>query len=114
MRISDWSSDVCSSDLPPPPYIPPGDEHAPFALAAVELAEEQIVILGQVAAGYGVDDLRVGAPVELVVEPLYEIDGVEHLVHRGKPAHHAGAGSRPRRTRAPCSVPAITPWGSEG
>ena len=42
---------------PPPPYIPRGDEHEPFAIAAVELAEEQIVILGQVADGYGVDDL---------------------------------------------------------
>ncbi|HEY9557034.1 MAG TPA: OB-fold domain-containing protein [Acidimicrobiales bacterium] len=78
---------------PPPPYIPPGDEHVPFALAAVELAEEQIVILGQVAAGFGVDDLRVGAPVELVVEPLYEVDGVEHLVYRWKPASAEGAGS---------------------
>ena len=42
---------------PPPPYIPRGEEHAPFAIAAVELAEEQIVILGQVADGFGVDDL---------------------------------------------------------
>jgi hypothetical protein len=70
---------------PPPPYIPPRDEHVPFALAAVELADEQVVILGQVAAGYGVDDLRVGADVELVVEPLYELDGVEHLIYRWKP-----------------------------
>ena len=70
---------------PPPPYIPAGDTYEPFALAAVELAAEQIVILGQVAAGYGVDDLRVGAEVELVVEPLYEIDGVDHLIYRWKP-----------------------------
>jgi uncharacterized OB-fold protein len=70
---------------PPPPYIPPAGEHEPFALAAVELAEEQIVILGQVARGYGVDDLSVGAAVELVVEPLYELDGVEHLIYRWKP-----------------------------
>jgi uncharacterized protein len=70
---------------PPPPYVPAGDTYEPFALAAVELAAEQIVILGQVASGYGVDDLRVGAAVELVVEPLYEIDGVEHLIYRWKP-----------------------------
>lgn len=70
---------------PPAPYIPAGDTYEPFALAAVELAEEQIVILGQVAAGYGVADLRVGAEVELVVEPLYELDGVEHLIYRWKP-----------------------------
>jgi hypothetical protein len=70
---------------PPPPYIPPAGEHEPFALAAVELAEEQLVVLGQVAKGYGVADLSVGATVELVVEPLYEADGVDHLVYRWKP-----------------------------
>lgn len=70
---------------PPPPYIPTGETYEPFALAAVELAEEQVVILGQVAAGYGVGDLSVGTTVELVVEPLYEVDGVEHLMYRWKP-----------------------------
>src|ERR1041384_5038767 len=60
---------------PPAPYIPRGEEHVPFALAAVELAAEQLVVLGQVADGYGVEDLSVGAPVELVVETLYEVDG---------------------------------------
>ena len=71
---------------PPPPYVPATDPFEPFALAAVELAEERLVVLGQVARGVGVDDLRVGAPVELVVEPLYEVDGVAHLVWRWRPA----------------------------
>jgi hypothetical protein len=44
---------------PPPPYIP--------------------------ADGYGVDDLSVGATVELVVETLYELEGVPHLMYRWKP-----------------------------
>jgi len=70
---------------PPPPYIPRTEDHQPFAIAAVELAEEQLVILGQVADGYGVEDLSVGAPVELVIEPLYEEDGVDHLIYRWKP-----------------------------
>ena len=71
---------------PPPPYIPPaGEVYEPFAIAAVELAAEQVVVLGQVAKGYGVEDLSVGAEVVLVVEPLYEIDGVEHLIYRWKP-----------------------------
>jgi len=74
---------------PPPPYVPRGEEagagYVPFAIAAVELADEQIVILGQVADGYGVDDLAVGTDVELVVEPLYEVDGVEHLIYRWRP-----------------------------
>jgi len=61
---------------PPAPYIAPqagasgGEAYVPFALAAVELAEG-LVVLGQVADGYGVDDLKVGAEVELVVERLY-------------------------------------------
>lgn len=70
---------------PPPPYIPPAAEHVPFALAAVELADEQLVVLGQVADGYGVDDLSVGATVELVVETVYELEGVPHLMYRWKP-----------------------------
>lgn len=55
---------------PPPPYVPITEPFEPFAIAAVELEREGLVILGQVAAGYGVADLSVGAPVELVVEPL--------------------------------------------
>jgi hypothetical protein len=75
---------------PPPPYVPTTDPFEPFALAAVELAEERLVVLGQVARGFGVDDLAVGAPVELVVEPLYEVDGVTHLVWRWRPTAPPG------------------------
>jgi hypothetical protein len=57
---------------PPPPYVPRTDPYEPFALAAVELDGEALVVLGQVADGYGIDDLRIGTPVELVVEPLDE------------------------------------------
>ena len=55
---------------PPEPFVPMSDPFQPFAIAAVELEKEQIVILGQVAAGFGVGDLEVGSEVELVVEPL--------------------------------------------
>jgi uncharacterized protein len=71
---------------PPPPYIPATDPYEPFALAAVELESEGLVVLGQVAAGYGVDDLTVGAPVELVVETLYtDDDGVDRTIWRWRP-----------------------------
>ena len=73
---------------PPPPYVPRTDPYQPFALAAVELAEG-ITVLGQVADGYGVADLRVGAEVELVVEPLDGDDG-ELLVWRWKPVTELG------------------------
>jgi uncharacterized OB-fold protein len=56
---------------PPPPYVPTTDPFEPFALAAVELPEG-LVVLGQVAEGYGVADLRVGGEVELVVETLHD------------------------------------------
>lgn len=69
---------------PPPPYIPRTDPYEPFALAAVELPEG-LVILGQVATGFGVQHLSVGSQVELVVEPLY-VDGTgERTIWRWKP-----------------------------
>jgi uncharacterized protein len=70
---------------PPPPYVPRGAEHTPFAIAAVELADEQMVVLGQVADGYGVDDLEVGQQVELVIEELFSDDDNDYLVYKWKP-----------------------------
>lgn len=69
---------------PPPPYVPPPGDYEPFALAAVELPEG-LVVLGQLAQGYGVEDVRVGSPVELVVEPLYVDETGERLVWRWRP-----------------------------
>ncbi len=77
---------------PPAPYIAPqsGDQpYEPFALAAVELAEG-MVVLGQVAAGYGVADLAVGAEVELVIETLYVEEGTERSIWRWKPVVELG------------------------
>lgn len=69
---------------PPAPYIPATDPYEPFAIAAVELPEG-IVVLGQVAMGFGVGDLHVGSEVELVVEPLYTDDTGERTIWRWKP-----------------------------
>jgi uncharacterized OB-fold protein len=69
---------------PPAPYLPSADPYVPFALAAVELPEG-LVVLGQVAEGYGVTDLSVGAEVELVVERLYTDDSGERTVWKWKP-----------------------------
>ena len=74
---------------PPPPYVPRSDPYEPFALAAVELPEG-LVVLGQVADGYGVDDLTVGAEVELVVEPLYTDDTGERTTWRWRPTARPG------------------------
>ena len=64
---------------PPPPYVP-ADPYEPFAIAAVELAAEKMVVMGQVVGGVGVDDLKVGAEVELVIDTLYEDDENQYLV----------------------------------
>ena len=72
---------------PPAPYVPQADPFEPFALAAVELPEG-IVVLGQVAEGFGVADLRVGAEVEVVVETLNPGGGAESadlLIYRWRP-----------------------------
>jgi uncharacterized OB-fold protein len=74
---------------PPPPYVPRTDPYEPFALAAVELAEG-LVVLGQVADGYGVRDLRVGGEVELVVETLYADDTGDRTIWRWKPVAEMG------------------------
>jgi uncharacterized protein len=74
---------------PPPPYVVRGDEFRPFALAAVELADEGLVVLGQVADGYGVDDLAIGAQVELVVEELFSDDEHEYVVWKWRPVASA-------------------------
>lgn len=67
---------------PPPPFVPRSDPFEPFAIAAVELDKERLVVLGQIADGFGVGDLAVGAAVELVVEP---IDDGGRLVWKWKP-----------------------------
>ena len=71
------------------PTSPRTDPYEPFALAAVELAEG-ITVLGQVADGYGVGDLRVGAEVELVVETLNADDEGDLLIWRWKPVTELG------------------------
>lgn len=69
---------------PPAPYVSPTDPYVPFALAAVELPEG-LVVLGQVAAGYGVADLTVGDEAELVIETLNTDETGERTIYRWKP-----------------------------
>ncbi len=76
---------------PPPPYVA-ADPYVPFSLAAVELAEERMVVMGQVVEGVTPDDLAVGDEVELVLGTLYEDDDHEFLVWRWQPV---GAGGTP-------------------
>jgi uncharacterized OB-fold protein len=74
---------------PPEPYVA-ADPYVPFAIAAVELAAEQMVVMGQIVPGVGVDELSVGDEVELVLDTLYEDDEHEYVVWKWKPAGTAG------------------------
>ena len=58
---------------PPPPFVAE-EPFAPYAIAGVQLEREQMVILGQVVKGVSVEDLKVGMPMELVLEALHETD----------------------------------------
>ncbi|MGO9333404.1 MAG: Zn-ribbon domain-containing OB-fold protein [Acidimicrobiales bacterium] len=78
-----WSyTDACYQ--PPPPYVA-ADPYVPFCLAAVELAAEKLVVMGQLVGGVTVDDIRVGDDVELVVDTLYTDDDCDYLVWKWRP-----------------------------
>jgi uncharacterized protein len=83
---------------PPAPYVA-ADPYVPFCLAAVELAAEKLVVMGQVVPGYTVDDLTVGDEVELVVDTLYTEDECDYLVWKWRPVG-VRSGSAPGVTTA--------------
>lgn len=66
---------------PPPPYPSP-DPFEPFAVAAVQLADEGLIILGKVVEGTLAVDLKVGMEMELTTMPLFvDDDGVERMTY---------------------------------
>ena len=71
---------------PPVPY-PQSESFEPFAVAAVQLADEGIIVLGKVVEGTLAADLKVGIEMELTTMPLYtDDDGVTHSVYAWKVA----------------------------
>jgi uncharacterized OB-fold protein len=74
---------------PPAPYVPRTNPFQPFAIAAVELAAEKITILGQVVEGVKVADLKIGQPMELVLDTLLEDEETETIVWKWAPVGRA-------------------------
>jgi len=70
---------------PPAPYVSP-DPFKPYVVAAVELAEEKMVVLGQVVPEVDVSQLRAGMDMEMVIAKLFEDEENEYLVWKWKPA----------------------------
>ena len=78
-----WSyTDACYQ--PPEPFLA-SDPYEAFAIAAVELEREKMVVLGPVVQGVGVDALRIGMTMELVIEPLSETATERHLTWKWTP-----------------------------
>lgn len=73
---------------PPPPFVA-ADPYVPYGVCAVELNREQMVVMGQVVPGVGVDRLSVGAEVEVVLDTLYEDDDARYLVWKWRPIEGA-------------------------
>jgi uncharacterized OB-fold protein len=69
---------------PPPPYVS-SDPFVPYGIAAVELAKERMVVLGQLDAAVDTGDLVAGQEVELVLGTLYEDDDHEYVVWKWRP-----------------------------
>jgi len=75
-----WS--YTENRYPPPAPYPAADPFVPFAIAAVELADEGLIILGKVVDGTLAADLEVGMEMELTTMPLYtDDDGLVRTVH---------------------------------
>lgn len=75
-----WS--YTENRYPPPAPYPAPDPFEPFAIAAVELADEGLIVLGKVVEGTLAADLKVGMEMELTTMPLYTDDeGVERTVY---------------------------------
>jgi uncharacterized OB-fold protein len=75
-----WS--YAENRYPPPAPYPAPDPFEPFAIAAVELADEGLIVLGKVVKGTLAADLKVGMDMELTTMPLFtDDDGIERVVH---------------------------------
>ncbi|WP_042394670.1 Zn-ribbon domain-containing OB-fold protein [Streptacidiphilus carbonis] len=71
---------------PPAPFVPALEPYEPCTLVAVEVDGSGLVVLGQAVAGVSVEDLRVGARVELVVDTLFCDDEHEYTIWKWRPA----------------------------
>lgn len=69
---------------PPAPYVSP-EPFEPYTIAAVQLDEEQMVVLGQMEPGIALSELHAGMEVELVLGPLFEDEEHEYVVWRWRP-----------------------------
>jgi len=70
---------------PPAPYVA-AEPFEPYAVAAVELEAEKMIILGQVPSDVKVEDLSAGMDMELVIDTLSEDDDKQYTIWKWRPA----------------------------
>ena len=75
---------------PPEPFIA-AEPFKPYTIVAVELDKEKMIVLGQVIEGVGVDQLKVGNEMELVLEKLHDSDEGEKMTWKWKPVASAAS-----------------------
>ena len=71
---------------PPAPYMA-ADPFVPYTVVAVELIEEQMVVLGPLAPDADPEALSVGTEVEITLGTLYEDDDHEYVIWQWKPVN---------------------------
>lgn len=69
---------------PPEPYVA-ADPYVPYAIIAVELEKEKMIVLGQAVEGVDVSQLKAGMAVELVLEKLFEDEQSVKMTWKWKP-----------------------------
>lgn len=69
---------------PPEPFVAE-EPFTPFAIAAVELEKEQMIVMGQVVKGIDTDQLKVGQAVELVLETLHQEGDIDKVIWKWQP-----------------------------
>lgn len=79
-----WS--YSENHYPPPPPFVAADPFEPYAIAAVEMPAEGLVVIGQVGHGIRAADLKVGMEMELEIDVLCSTDEHDELVWKWIPA----------------------------
>ena len=64
---------------PPPPFVA-AEPYEPFVIAAVELDDSGIVVIGRAADRSSVEGIRIGQRAQLDVGVLFTADGVDQLM----------------------------------
>jgi len=81
-RLWSWTTNHYA---PPAPYVS-ADPFVPYTVAAVELADEQMVVLGQLDPTSDATSLRAGAEMELTTGTLFSDDEHDYVVWKWRPA----------------------------